>query len=130
MAVMPEADMSQGDTSTTDTSTTVTSTTGMSTTGMAVALERLLPAGRVVRDPDVMASYAHDEAEWAPHGTPVAVVRPRETAEVREVVALCAERGVPVVARGAGTGLSGGANAVEGCVLISFEAMNAIVSID
>jgi glycolate oxidase len=93
-------------------------------------LERVLPAGRVVRDADVLASYAHDEAEWAPYGSPAALVRPRETAEVREVVALCAAKGVPVVARGAGTGLSGGANALDGCVVISFEAMNKILSID
>jgi glycolate oxidase len=93
-------------------------------------LERVLPAGRVVRDADVLASYAHDEAEWAPYGNPAALVRPRETAEVREVVAVCAARGVPVVARGAGTGLSGGANALDGCVVISFEAMNKVLSID
>jgi glycolate oxidase len=90
----------------------------------------VLPDGRVVRDPDVLASYAHDEAEWAPYGEPAAVVRPRETAEVREVVARCARRGVPVVARGAGTGLSGGANAIDGCVVLSFEAMNEILRID
>jgi glycolate oxidase len=97
---------------------------------LVTELERALPHGRVIGDPQVMASYAHDEAEWAPYGRPVAVVRPRETAEVREVVARCAERRVPVVARGAGTGLSGGANAVDGCVVISFEAMNQIVTID
>ena len=57
-------------------------------------------------------------------------MRPRSTAEVRAVVAACAEHGVPVVARGAGTGLSGGANALDGCVVISFEAMNAILAID
>ncbi|MCO6006256.1 FAD-binding protein [Actinoallomurus purpureus] len=97
---------------------------------LAAELERVLPDGRVVRDPDVMASYARDEAEWAPYGKPAAVVRPRETAEVREVVARCARRGVPVVPRGAGTGLSGGANAIDGCVMLSFEAMNAILTID
>ncbi|WUV02749.1 FAD-binding protein [Actinoallomurus sp. NBC_01490] len=93
-------------------------------------LERALPAGRLVRDADVLASYAHDEAEWAPYGRPAALVRPRETADVREVVARCAARGVPVVARGAGTGLSGGANALDGCVVVSFEAMNAVLKID
>jgi glycolate oxidase len=93
-------------------------------------LERVLPAGRVVRDADVMASYSHDEAAWAPYGSPAVLVRPRDTAEVAEVVARCAAWGVPVVARGAGTGLSGGANAVDGCVVISFEAMNKIIAID
>ncbi len=97
---------------------------------VVAGLERVLPPGRVIRDADVVASYAHDEGEWAPYGEPSAVVRPRETAEVREVVTRCAEQGVPVVARGAGTGLSGGANALDGCVVISFEAMNAILSID
>jgi glycolate oxidase len=93
-------------------------------------LERVLPTGRVVRDADVLASYSHDEAEWAPYGSPAALVRPRDTAEVAEVVARCADLGVPVVARGAGTGLSGGANALDGCVVISFEAMNKILKID
>ena len=97
---------------------------------LAADLERALPEGRVIRDPDVVASYAHDEAEWAPYGKPAAVVRPRETSEVREVVARCAQRGAPVVARGAGTGLSGGANALDGCVVVSFEAMNKILTID
>jgi glycolate oxidase len=93
-------------------------------------LERVLPTGRVVRDVDVLASYSHDEAEWAPYGSPAALVRPRDTAEVAEIVARCAALGVPVVARGAGTGLSGGANALDGCVVISFEAMNKIITID
>jgi glycolate oxidase len=93
-------------------------------------LARLLPAGRVVTDPDVLASYAHDEAEWAPYALPAALVRPHETADVAAVVTYCAEHGIPVVPRGAGTGLSGGANAVEGCVVVSMEEMNAVVSID
>src|SRR3954469_8029818 len=97
---------------------------------LVAELERVLPAGRVVRAADVLASYAHDEAEWAPYGTPAALVRPREAADVREGAALCAAHGVPVVARGAGTALSGGANALDGCVVVSFEAMNTILTID
>jgi glycolate dehydrogenase FAD-linked subunit len=99
--------------------------------GVAIPdLEHLLPAGRVVTDPDVLAAYAHDEAQGAPYDTPVAVVRPRATAEVAAVVTHCAEHGIPIVARGAGTGLSGGANAVRGCVVVSFERMNEITRID
>ncbi|HEU5028726.1 MAG TPA: FAD-linked oxidase C-terminal domain-containing protein [Spirillospora sp.] len=94
------------------------------------ALRGTLPAPRLVTDPDVIASYAHDEAEWAPHGTPAALVRAGSTEDVRAVVAACAEHGVPVVPRGAGTGLSGGANALDGCVLLSLEAMDEIVEID
>ncbi|MGH7606201.1 MAG: FAD-binding oxidoreductase, partial [Gemmatimonadales bacterium] len=93
-------------------------------------LQHILPAGSVITDPDLLASYAHDEAERAPYTTPAAVVQPRETAEVAALVAHCAEHGIPIVARGAGTGLSGGANAVRGCVVVSFEAMNEIIHID
>lgn len=94
------------------------------------SLRRLVPADRIVTDPDVIASYAHDEAEWAPYGAPTALVRAGSTEDVRAVVSVCAEQGVPIVPRGAGTGLSGGANALDGCVLLSLEAMNEIVEID
>jgi glycolate oxidase len=83
-----------------------------------------------VTDPDVLDSLAHDDAEWAPVGKPVAAVRPRSTEEVAAVVRECAEQGVPVVTRGAGTGLSGGANAVDGCVILDMSKMNRIVEID
>nr|WP_308125402.1 FAD-linked oxidase C-terminal domain-containing protein [Rhodococcus corynebacterioides] len=104
----------------------------MTAVGSAVvdALRSALSADRLLLDPDVMASYVHDEAEWAPHGEPAAVVRPRSAEEVRAVVLACLETGTPVVTRGAGTGLSGGANAVTGCVVVALDAMNAIVEID
>ncbi|MEV0110464.1 FAD-linked oxidase C-terminal domain-containing protein [Nocardia sp. NPDC050799] len=96
-------------------------------------IERLrerLHADRLQLDPEVMEGYAHDEAEWAPHGAPLALVRPHTAEEVQEVVRACIEFGVPVVPRGAGTGLSGGANAVDGCVVLSTEAMTAVTQID
>lgn len=93
-------------------------------------LRQELAAGRMVEDPGVAAGFVHDEAEWAPYGTPLVVVRPRTALEVRSVVRACARHGVPLVTRGAGTGLSGGANAVEGCVVLSTEAMDTIHEID
>ena len=78
------------------------------------ALSRALPGGRIVTDPDVLAAMSHDEAEWAPAGRPAAGVRARSEAEVQRVVRICADMGAAVVPRGAGTGLSGGANAVDG----------------
>ncbi|WP_093839291.1 FAD-binding oxidoreductase [Streptomyces aidingensis] len=93
-------------------------------------LAGLLPAGRVITDPALVASFAHDEAAGAPYALPAAVVQPHGTAEVAAVVAHCAEHGVPVVARGAGTGLSGGANAVRGAVVVSFSAMDRVLRID
>src|SRR5687768_8864099 len=103
---------------------------GSSTADLLVALAADLPPDRLLTDPAVMASYLHDEAEWAEHGTAAVVVRPQTTAEVAAVVTACARLGVPVVTRGAGTGLSGGANAVEGCVVLSTERMRGIVEIN
>jgi glycolate oxidase len=89
-----------------------------------------LPGLDVVTDADVLESLSHDDAEWAPYGSPVAAVRPRTTREVQDVVAACAARDLPVVTRGAGTGLSGGANAVDGCVVVDLSKMNRILEID
>jgi glycolate oxidase len=83
-----------------------------------------------ITDPDVLASLSHDEAEWAPVGRAVAAVRPRSTEEVAAVVAECARQGLAIVPRGAGTGLSGGANAVDGCVILDLSKMNSILEID
>jgi glycolate oxidase len=93
-------------------------------------LAAALPTDRILLDDDVMAAYLHDEAEWAEHGRAAVVVRPRSTAEVATVVAICARHRRPLVPRGAGTGLSGGANAVDGCVLLSTERMRDIVEIN
>jgi len=85
---------------------------------------------RVLTDPDVTDRYTRDQAEWAPSGAPLAVVRAQNTAQVQTVVRWCLAHGVPVVARGAGTGLSGGANAVAGCVVLSLEAMDEVLEIN
>jgi glycolate oxidase len=77
-----------------------------------------------------MSGYRHDEAEWAPYADPVAVVRPGTAEAVRDVVRACIAHRVPVVTRGAGTGLSGGANAVAGCVVLCTENLAAIHEID
>lgn len=93
-------------------------------------LSEALPTDRIVVDPDVIASYQHDEAEWAPYSLPVAVVRPRTAEEVQTVVRACLAHGTPIVTRGAGTGLSGGANATEGCVVLALDGMDTIKEID
>ncbi|GIH97797.1 glycolate oxidase [Planobispora siamensis] len=94
------------------------------------ALSAALPASRIVLDPDVMAAHSRDQAAWAPEGRAVALVRPESAEQVRAVVAVCGEDRVPVVPRGAGTGLSGGANAVDGCVLLALDGMDRILEID
>ncbi|MET7998948.1 FAD-linked oxidase C-terminal domain-containing protein [Amycolatopsis sp. NPDC005232] len=89
-------------------------------------------AGRLILDPEVLASYRHDQA--APGllaaGTPAAVARPTTTAEVQAAVRAAARAGVPIVPRGAGSGLSGGANAIDGCLVISLERMSKILDLD
>ena len=94
------------------------------------ALGRELPADRLVVDRDVLFGLSHDEAEWAPVGAAAVAVRARTEAEVRAVVRVAADLCVPVVARGAGTGLSGGANAVDGCVVLDLSRMSAVVEVD
>lgn len=93
-------------------------------------LRRALPPGRTIEDPDILDSYAHDEAVWAPHSRPVAVLRPRSAEEIQQIVRICLRHRTPVVARGAGTGLSGGANSVDGAVVLSTEQMTMIKEID
>jgi glycolate oxidase len=93
-------------------------------------LAAVLPPDRLTTDPEVLESYAHDEAEWAEWSLPVCLVRPRTPEEVQSVVRACLRHDTAVVARGAGTGLSGGANALAGCVVISLERMNAVLEVD
>ena len=99
-------------------------------TTLVEALGRVLPADRIVLDPDVVHGLSHDEAEWAPVGRAAAALRVRSEAEVAAVVRVCADLRVPVVARGAGTGLSGGANAVDGGIVLDLSRMRDILEID
>jgi glycolate oxidase len=89
-----------------------------------------LPDGRLVVDRDVLAAMSHDDAEWAPVGRAVAGVRAETEGQVRHVVRTCAEFGAPIVPRGAGTGLSGGANATDGAVILDLSRMNQVLEID
>ncbi len=58
------------------------------------------------------------------------MVLPADTEQVQAVVRACAAAGVPIVPRGAGSGLSGAANAIDGCVVLVTTRMNEIVEID
>ncbi|WP_134767924.1 FAD-linked oxidase C-terminal domain-containing protein [Nocardioides sp. 1609] len=90
------------------------------------ALRDALPAGALVEDPDRMAGYRWDRAHDPGAGVPLAVVRATCTADVQAAVRYAAAHGVPVVPRGAGSGLSGGASAVDGCLVVATERMRAI----
>lgn len=85
-----------------------------------------LPDGTVVTDPDILASYRQDRAADPEAGMPLAVVRPHRTEEVQAVMRWATANTIPVVPRGAGTGLSGGATAVDGGIVLSTEKMRDI----
>src|SRR6266508_3761601 len=100
---------------------------------MSDVLERLraeLPPEALVTDPDRLQSYRFDRAMFCPAGEPLAVVLARETAHVQTAVRIAAATGTPVVPQGARSGLSGAANAIEGCVVISLEKMDRVLEID
>lgn len=89
-----------------------------------------LPEEAILDDPDVMASYASDMAGFCPPGAPVVLVLPQTVEQVQHVMRTATATRTPVVPQGARTGLSGGANATEGCVILSLLKMDRILEID
>jgi glycolate oxidase subunit GlcD len=83
----------------------------------------------VLTDPDVTAAYARDQAMLADAGTPAAVVFPRSTADVVAVMQVASRHGVPVVPRGAGSGLAGASNAVDGAITLVMTRMDAVLEV-
>lgn len=83
----------------------------------------------VLTEKDDIEPYTHDETEDLRY-TPDVVVKPDSTEQVCAIMKLCAAAGVPVTPRGGGTGLSGGALALYGGVVLSLERMNRIIEID
>ncbi len=98
--------------------------------GIVEELTSALGAEKVAVDAATLAAYATDRAPVLDYQLPVAVVRAESVADVQAAVRACAARRVPLVARGAGTGLSGGAHASEGCVVLSLERMNRILDLN
>ena len=92
-------------------------------------LGAVLPDDAVSVDPDRLASYRSDRAVGATAGTPAVLVLPRTTEQVAAALAAAHARRVPVVPRGAGSGLAGGANAVDGCVVLCTERMDRVVEV-
>jgi glycolate oxidase len=95
---------------------------------METALQQLIAnLGDAVRtDPVSCENYRFDWSRDPTAGIPLAVVRPRNTAEVQTTIRWAAEHRVPVVPRGAGTGLSGGSSAVSGGIVLSLERLHSI----
>ena len=94
------------------------------------AVRGSLPGLRLLTDEVDRESYRRDETAYLEPPLPIGVALPTATAEVAELVRLAAIHRVPVVPRGAGTGLSGGAAGVDGGLTIAFTRMDRILEID
>ena len=93
-------------------------------------LRDTLPGGRVITDPDIMDSYRRDRTTVVKAGQPRCVVLAHSTAEVAATLAWAHRHRVPVVPRGGGTSLAGGATAADGCVMLSLIRMDTITEVD
>jgi glycolate oxidase len=91
-------------------------------------LKKLLGPSAVLDRPEDLLFYEYDGS--VEKGRPDVVVFPSSTSEVSRVVTLAAQYKMPIVGRGAGTGLSGGALARSGGLIISFTRMNRILDLD
>ena len=91
-------------------------------------LRAIVGADGVITSGAALATYESDASQ--DRGVPTVVVLPRSTAEVAAVVRVAHEQGLPIVPRGAGTGLSGGAVAVEGGVVLTTTRLNRIRRVD
>ncbi len=92
-------------------------------------LERILGPRGVVATPDALLTYDADGCVMDTH-EPHVVVLPTSAEQVAAIVRLAARAGMPVVPRGAGTGLSGGATPMQGGIVISTARMDKILQVD
>ncbi len=91
-------------------------------------LARMLGPGGYLDQPEDLALYEYDGSP--DRGSPEMVVFPRSTEQVAAVMRIAARYGIPVTARGAGTGLSGGSVPAAGGIVVAFTRMNRILEID
>ena len=93
------------------------------------AIGAIVPGEGVITDADELRAYDHDGL-MAYKGLPLIVVLPETTEQVSEILRYCAENGVKIVPRGAGTGLSGGALPMADAITLGLGKFNRILEID
>jgi glycolate oxidase len=109
----------------------VTDTAIAPSTALIEAIRRDLPDVRLLTDELDREAYRLDETAYLTiAGLPAAVALPSTTADVAMLLKLASEHRVPVVPRGAGTGLSGGAAGIDGALTIALTRMDRIIEID
>ena len=100
----------------------------MSSSAVVRQLQRIVGRDAVLHRPDDLMLYEYDGS--IERGLPQLVVFPQTTEQVCEVVKLANRSALPIIPRGAGTGLSGGAIARLGGIVLGFSHMNRILEID
>ncbi len=93
-------------------------------------LKSVLGDSNVKCDDDYLERYSHDETAGIDTHKPEVVVFPTTTEQVSEILKIANEMLIPVIPRGAGTGLSGGAVPTRGGIVLSLERMNRILEFD
>jgi glycolate oxidase len=93
-------------------------------------LSRAVPPERVLTGERIGEHHCRDEALGVAPQRPMAVVEPLTTSEVATVLRIANDHGIPVTARGSGTGLSGAAVPQPDGIVVSFERMNRIIEVD
>ena len=96
---------------------------------LLVQFARTVGNGGIIVERNQLQTYECDGLT-AVRTVPAAVLLPRSRDEVQAIIRLCAQHKIPFVARGAGTGLSGGALPAAGGIVLSFARMNRILAVD
>ena len=109
--------------------TTAPPTTPTAAARLLGLLARDLPPDQLATDPRTLGGYTTDRSDTRPDGVPLAVVHARRTEDVTVTLRHANALRVPVVPRGAGTGLSGGASAGEGVLVLDLSGMNRILEL-
>jgi glycolate oxidase len=93
-------------------------------------IRRELPELKLLTEPIDRESYRSDEARYLRSQLPLAVALPENTAQVATIARLATEHRVPIVPRGAGSGLSGASGGLDNALTVAFTRMNKILEID
>ncbi len=97
---------------------------------MLAACDAALADRDIVTDPDILGSYTRDRSTGSAAGEPFAVVFPRTAEQVSAVMQAAHAHRVPVVPRGAGSGLTGGSNAIDGSLVVCVERMRDVLEVN
>ena len=93
-------------------------------------LRKIVPERRVLDLPEDLSAYANDATFYIAKRSPDAVAIPETTDEVSAIIRYASVNRIPVVPRGAGSGLAGGCTPIHGGIVLDMKRMNSIIEID